>query len=104
MDWKPINCLVYEKVSRPEVQASLDRMSSKRRILLNQDSVLGNSHLIDIALISGSPVFLQVVVPSLPAALTLMIHCERQSQRDPLPDMLGITWTRIMSVMLELVG
>jgi hypothetical protein len=95
IDWESFNCLKYETESRPEVQAALDRLSSKRRILLNQNFLIGQSHLTDIALIGGSPQFLLAVLPLLPEALPLVIHCERRSRRDPLPDKLGITWTRI---------
>jgi hypothetical protein len=94
-DWESFNCLKYETASRPEVQAALDRLSSKQRFFLNQNSLIGQSHLTDIALIVGSPKFLLAVLPLLPEALPLVIHCERRSRRDPLPDKLGIIWTRI---------
>jgi hypothetical protein len=94
-DWESFNSLEHETASRPEVHAALDRLSSKQRFYLNQNSLIGQSHLTDIALIVGSPKFLLAVLPLLPKALPLVIHCERRSRRDPLPDKLGIVWTRI---------
>ena len=96
MDWESINCLAYQSVSRPEVQTYVDCMSSKCQILLNQDSLLENIHwLADIALVSGCPIFLQAVLPLLPASLPVMIHCERCLCRDRLPDTFEIIWTRV---------
>jgi hypothetical protein len=49
-DWESFNCLKHETASRPEVHAALDRLSSKQRFYLNQNSLIGQSHLTDIAL------------------------------------------------------
>jgi len=95
IDWESFNCLETDARSRPEVQAALNRLSAKQCIFSDQNSLLSNSHLTDIALISGSPHFLRSVLPLLPLGLPLVIHCERRSRRDPLPDKLGIVWTRI---------
>ena len=81
MDWELINCLAHARIPRPEVQASINNLSPKCRFFPDRDALLKNSHLTDIALISGTPPFLRAVLPLLPASLPLLIHCKRHSYR-----------------------
>jgi hypothetical protein len=83
-DWESFNCTEYDSGSRPEIQAALARLAPKQRILANQTALLAQSHLTDIALISSSSHFLRSLLPLLPNALPLVIHCVRRSRRDPL--------------------
>jgi hypothetical protein len=93
VDWESFNCLKYEDASRPEVQSALGRLSSKQRILPNRNSLLAECHLTDIALVSGSPLFLRVILPLLPPGLPLLFQCNRTSRRkEPLPVVEGLTW------------
>ena len=73
--------------SGPSVFQATDFLESK--------FIVSQEPLINIALISGSPLFLPAVLPLLRAGLPLVIHCKQRSRRDPLPSEFGITWTQI---------
>jgi hypothetical protein len=62
-DWESFNSVRHDTEYRPEVQSALDCLSSKRPLLKSQNSLLAQSHLTDLGLVSGDSHFLRTVVP-----------------------------------------
>jgi hypothetical protein len=92
-DWESFNCVKYEDASRPELRSALERLAPKQRILPNRNALLGACHLTNVALVSGSPLFLRIVLPLLPPDLSLLFQCHRTSRRkEPLPVVEGLKW------------
>jgi hypothetical protein len=94
-DWEFFNCVQYEFTSRPEVQASLDRLASKRRYFGTRNLLIAACSSTDIGLISGGTHFLSVLLSLLPPEFPLLLQCDRQSRKDSLPVALGLRWIRI---------
>jgi hypothetical protein len=95
-DWESFNCIQSEFTSRPEVQASLDRLASKRRYFGTRSLLIAGCSSTDIGLISGGTHFLSVLLSLLPPEFPLLLlQCDRQSRKDSLPVALGLRWIRI---------